>query len=71
VSGNLYRGHRLPREIISYAAWFYYRFAASFRDVEDVRPRAECWSAMKRCDKFGHLYVAGLRARLKRVGPVC
>src|SRR3954451_15899802 len=27
---------RFPREIISYAIWFYYRFKVSFRDVEDA-----------------------------------
>lgn len=36
MSDKLYRGHRFPRDIISYAVWFYYRFAVSFRDVEDA-----------------------------------
>ena len=31
-----YRGYRLPSEIISQAVWLYYRFAFSFRDVEDL-----------------------------------
>ena len=26
----------LPGEIISYAVWFYYRFAVSFRDIEEA-----------------------------------
>jgi len=31
-----YRGYRFPREIISYAVWFSFRFRLSFRDVEDL-----------------------------------
>ena len=31
-----YRGYRFPSEIISHAVWLYYRFALSFRDVEDL-----------------------------------
>ena len=32
----LYRRHRFPPEIISYAVWSYYPFTLSFRDVEDL-----------------------------------
>ena len=31
-----YRRHRFPPEIISHAVCLYYRFALSFRDVEDL-----------------------------------
>ena len=34
-SDNPYRGHRFPREIISYAVWFYYR-SVGFRDIEEA-----------------------------------
>lgn len=30
------KGVRLPREIIAYAVWVYYRFALSIADVEDL-----------------------------------
>ena len=33
---SLYRRHRCPPEIISYAVWLYHRFTLSFRDVEDL-----------------------------------
>jgi transposase-like protein len=36
VSGNPYRGYRLPKEIISYCVWLYFRFGVSFRDVEEL-----------------------------------
>ena len=32
----LYKGHRLPLEIIGHAVWLCHRFTLSFRDVEDL-----------------------------------
>lgn len=32
----LYRGFRYPAEIISYVVWLYFRFALSFRDIEEL-----------------------------------
>ena len=72
MSGNPYRGHRFPKEILSYAVWFYYRFAASFRDVEDAiaaRGVLVSYEGVRRwCYKFGHMYAAGLRRRRARTG---
>jgi putative transposase len=31
-----YHRHRFPAEIISHCVWLYFRFALSFRDVEEV-----------------------------------
>ena len=36
MSDSPYRGHRFPREIISQCVWLYFRFAVSFRDVEEM-----------------------------------
>jgi putative transposase len=36
ASTNPYAGHRYPAEIISQAVWLYFRFALSFRDIEDL-----------------------------------
>ena len=33
---NIYKRHRFPPEIISYAVWLYYRFNLSHRDIEDL-----------------------------------
>ena len=30
-----YHRHRFPAEVIQYAVWLYFRFALSYRDVED------------------------------------
>lgn len=72
MSDNPYRGHRFPREIISYAVWFYYRFAVSFRDVEEAmasRGVLVSYETVRRwCDKFGRAYAAGLRKRRARTG---
>ena len=32
----LYKRHGFPPEIIAYAVWLYYRFALSFRDIEEL-----------------------------------
>jgi putative transposase len=61
MSENPYRGYRFPREIISYAVWVYYRFAASFRDVEEMmasRGVLVSYESVRRwCEKFGQLYT--------------
>ncbi len=33
---NIYKRHRFPPDIISYAVWIYYRFNLSHRDIEDL-----------------------------------
>lgn len=33
---NTYKRYQFPPDIISYAAWLYYRFYFSRRDVEDL-----------------------------------
>jgi len=72
VSGNPYRGHRFPKEIISYCVWFYFRFGVSFRDVEEVmasRGVLVSYETVRRwCDKFGHQFAAGVRSRRPRTG---
>jgi putative transposase len=35
-SALLYHRHRFPVEIISHSVWLYFRFALSFRDVEEM-----------------------------------
>jgi hypothetical protein len=36
TSDSLYHPHRFPTEIISHCVWSYFRFALSFRDVEEM-----------------------------------
>ena len=36
TSASLYRRHRFPFEVISHCVWLYFRFALSYRDVEEI-----------------------------------
>ncbi len=36
ISAPSYKRHRFPPEIIAHAVWRYYRFALSYRDVEEL-----------------------------------
>ncbi len=60
-----YRGHRFPPEVIRYAVWLYFRFALSFRDIEDLlaeRGVDVSYETVRRwCLKFGQAYAASLR----------
>ena len=33
---NVYKRHRFPPDVISYAVWLYHRFNLSHRDIEDL-----------------------------------
>lgn len=35
-NSQIYRGFRFPPEIISHVVWLYFRFALSFRDIEEL-----------------------------------
>ena len=67
-----YHGYRFPSEIISHAVWLYYRFALSFRDVEDLlaqRHIAVTYETIRQwCLTFGPDYVRTLRRRRGRQG---
>ena len=69
---NSYKRHRFSPDIISYAAWLYYRFNLSHRDIEDLlaergitvsRESIRLW-----CIKFGDLYARRLKRRHRGYG---
>ena len=70
---SLYRGHRFPAEIISYAV-IYHRFPLSFRDVEDLlaeRGIIVAYEAIRFwCRKFGPEYARKLRKKQGRLGDI-
>jgi putative transposase len=72
VSESLYRGHRFPKEIISWCVWLYFRFGVSFRDVEEMmagRGVLLSYETVRRwCGKFGHQFAGGLRRRRPPTG---
>ena len=62
---NTYKRCRFPPDIISYAAWLYYRFNLSHRDIEDLlaeRGITVSYETIRRwCIKFGAKYAIRLK----------
>jgi putative transposase len=71
TSVTRYKHHRFPIEIISHAAWRYFRFY-SFRDVEELlleRGVAVTDEAIRKwCRTFGQQSASQLRRRRPRPG---
>ena len=71
-SDSLYHRHRFPAEIISHSVWLYFRFALSFRDVEEMLPMrgvSLTYETVREwCLKFGQSYANCLRRRAPRPG---
>ena len=69
---SLYKGHRLPVEIISYCVWLYHWFPLSLRDVEQMmaqRGVSVSYDTIHQwCRKFGQTYANDLRRRRPRPG---
>jgi len=72
TSISLYHRHRFPAEIISHCVWLYFRFALSFRDVEEMlamRGVSLSYETVRDwCLKFGQTYANGLRHKSPRPG---
>ena len=74
---NIYKRHRFPPEIISYAVWLYYRFNLSHRRcagpfIEDLlaeRGITVSHEAIRQwCNKFGSLYARRLKRKHRGYG---
>src|SRR5215213_7792428 len=67
-----YKRHRFPPEIIAHAVWLYFRFALSYRDVEELlaeRGVTVTYETIRQwCQKFGQPYANALRRRRPRPG---
>jgi putative transposase len=65
TSVSLYHRRRFPSEIISHCVWLYFRFALSFRDVEEMlamRGVSLSYETVREwCFKFGQTYANRLR----------
>jgi len=72
TSVSRYHRHRFPTEIISHCVWLYFRFALSFRDVEEMlamRGVTLTYESVREwCLKFGQTYANGLRHKSPRPG---
>ena len=69
---NIYKRHRFPPDIISYAVWLYFRFNLTHRDIEDLLAQrgiiVSYESIRLWCIKFGHIYARRLKRRHKGYG---
>lgn len=67
-----YKRHRFPPEIIAHAVWLYFRFALSYRDVEELlaeRGIVLTYETVRQwCRRFGQAYANELRRRRVRPG---
>src|SRR6266478_7831277 len=74
TSVSLYHRHRFPAEIISHCVWLYFRFALSFRDVEEMLAMRGVYLSYETvrewCLKFGQTYANALRRRSPRPGDM-
>jgi putative transposase len=72
TSAALYHRHRFPAEIISHSVWLYFRFALSFRDVEEMlaqRGVSLSYETVREwCLKFAQTYANVMRHRSSRPG---
>src|SRR6266404_4375028 len=69
---SFYHRHRFPAEVISHCVWLYFRFALSFRDVEEMLAMRGVFLSYETvrewCLKFGQTYANGLRHKSPRPG---
>ncbi len=67
-----YVGYRFPPEIIAHAVWLYYRFALSYRDVEELlaeRGVIVTYETIRRWSwKFGQTYANALHTSPHEAG---
>ncbi len=72
VAPPAYAGYRFPPAIIAHAVWLYYRFALSYRDVEELLAERGVIvtdeSIRQWCGKFGQQYANTLRRRRPQPG---
>ena len=67
LNSTLYKGFRYPAAIISHAVWLYFRFALSFRDIEELMASRGIFVTYETIRqwtlKFGQIYANALRWR--------
>jgi putative transposase len=72
TAASLYYRHRFPTEIISHCVWLYFRFALSFRDVEEMLAMhgvsLSYETVREWCLKFGQTYANALRRKSPQAG---
>ena len=76
---NIYKRHRFPPDIISYAVWIYYRFNLSHRDIEDLlaqrgitvsREAIRLWCASRWKSRLSDVQFVGHRTAFSSTGYI-
>lgn len=72
VASPAYISYRFPPKINAHVVWFYFRFALSYRDIEELlaeRGVIVTYETVRQwCRKFDQAYANGLRPRRPRPG---
>jgi len=72
TTSERYRRHRFPVKVVEHCVWLYYRFALSYRNIEEMMAKRGVqvtYEAVREwCEKFGSLYAAQLKKQLARIG---
>ncbi|RZU35651.1 IS6 family transposase [Edaphobacter modestus] len=72
TSESRYRRHRFPVEVVEQCVWLYFRFALSYRNIEEMMAKrgvpVTYETVREWCRKFGSVYAARLRKKRARFG---
>ena len=67
-----YRRYRFPIEVVEQCIWLYFRFALSYRNIEEMMSKrgiqVSYETVREWCYKFGSLYAVQLRKKRTRIG---
>jgi len=71
-SEGKYRRHRFPIEVVEQCVWLYFRFALSYRNIEEMMAKrgvpVTYETVREWCQKFGSVYAARLKKKRVRFG---
>ena len=65
----LYRRHRFPPEVISYAVWLYFRFPLSLRMVEEMLAAREIFVTYETVRQWGKKFGKAFSDQIRQRAP--
>ena len=66
----LYRRHRFPPEVISYAVWLYFRFPLSLRMVEEMLAARGICVSYETVRQWGKKFGKGFAKQISELDPI-
>ena len=67
----LYRRHRFPPEVISYAVWLYFRFPLSLRMVEEMLAARGICVTYETVRQWGKKFGKAFAEQIRKRAPAC